>query len=246
MKKTLLTLSFFLVNITTNAQYCPDNNHPHAIDLGLPSGTLWACCNVGASSPEDNGNYYAWGETETKYRYESDNCKTYHRQFNDIAGTQYDVAHVQWGDYWQMPTIEQINELRSKCVYTWMLNGALFRGPNGNKLYLPAAGRYYQTNIVSLNQYGYYWSSSPHNNDESYWMWLLPYDAASEKVFRFFGQPVRPINISTNNIYNKTYNNVSAQAVYNLYGIKVADSTTEINNQSPGIYIVNGKKIVIK
>ena len=58
-----------LVNIILNGSNpltCPDNNHPHAVDLGLPSGTLWSCCNVDAPSPEGYGGYYAWGETETK------------------------------------------------------------------------------------------------------------------------------------------------------------------------------------
>ncbi len=79
---------------------CPDSNHPHAIDLGLPSGTLWSCCNVGAKTPEEAGGYYAWGETETKTIY---NEGTYNYKANyvsfgsDIAGTEYDVAHVKWG-----------------------------------------------------------------------------------------------------------------------------------------------------
>ena len=67
--KTLMLMSFFaLLPTMANAQ-CPDNNHPHMIDLGLPSGTKWACCNVGASKPEDQGGYFAWGETEEKSEY---------------------------------------------------------------------------------------------------------------------------------------------------------------------------------
>lgn len=61
----------------TTIKTCPDNNHPHAIDLGLPSGTKWACCNVGATKPEEYGNYYAWGETEPKAKYNEDTYKWY-------------------------------------------------------------------------------------------------------------------------------------------------------------------------
>ena len=120
--KKLLTL-FALVTLTANAQEdihlsCPDGNHPHAINLGLPSGTLWACCNVGASMPEEYGGSYAWGETEEKSAYD---WSTYiHYDISnytcndigsDISGTDYDVAHVKWGGSWHMPSLEQIKEL---------------------------------------------------------------------------------------------------------------------------------------
>ena len=90
---------------------CPDNHHPHLIDLGLPSGTKWACCNVGADTPEAYGGYYAWGETEEKSTYSWSNyihCngsrETVHDIGSDIAGTEYDVAHVKWGGSWVMPS----------------------------------------------------------------------------------------------------------------------------------------------
>ena len=83
---------------------CPDNNHPHMIDLGLVSGKKWACCNVGAGGPTGTGNYYAWGETMAKMDYSiytykcSDGTRaSCHFLGNDIAGTCYDVAHVKWG-----------------------------------------------------------------------------------------------------------------------------------------------------
>lgn len=69
MKKILSILAFMLMASMTNAPMapsCPDENHPHAIDLGLPSGTKWACCNIGASHPEESGGFYAWGETTNK------------------------------------------------------------------------------------------------------------------------------------------------------------------------------------
>ena len=93
---------------------CPDNRHPHLIDLGLPSGTKWACCNLGADKPEAYGGYYAWGEIEEKtfynevtYQYSTgedtdgdgwyDKNRSYKNLGSDIASTQYDVAHVKWG-----------------------------------------------------------------------------------------------------------------------------------------------------
>ncbi len=110
---------------------CPDENHPHAIDLGLPSGTLWACCNIGAPLPYEYGDYFAWGETVEKneyrpgnyqFAYEQNVCSIVHDLKNgkhyfyrdigdDISGTQYDAATMLWGDGWCMPTLEQYSEL---------------------------------------------------------------------------------------------------------------------------------------
>jgi len=152
---------------TTSRAYtsCPDNNHPHIIDLGLPSGTKWACCNVDANKPEDYGGYYAWGETSTKteyspsnYRYEKVNLG------NDISGTQYDVAHVKWGGKWQMPTKEQINELDDNCKYEWTtlngVKGGKFTGPNGNSIFLPAAGYRWNGGLDDAGSFGGFWSST--------------------------------------------------------------------------------------
>lgn len=147
---------------------CPDNNHPHAIDLGLPSGTKWACCNVGASSPEEYGGYYAWGETKTKSKYSwetyeygrEDNCKYIG---DDIAGTKYDVAHVKWGDSWTMPNMTQIEELVDECTWTWTaknrIKGYIVKGENGGSIFLPANGFYWVDGLNELGNWGSYWSS---------------------------------------------------------------------------------------
>ena len=106
--------------------FCPDDNHPHMIDLGLPSGTKWACSNVDddatKQSPTNYGSYYAWGETKEKKVYDwstyihcDGTLETCHDIGSDIGGTQYDVAHVKWGGNWQMPTRKQIEELIEKC-----------------------------------------------------------------------------------------------------------------------------------
>lgn len=144
-----------------------------AVDLGLPSGTLWADRNIGADESMDCGNYYAWGETEIKEYYGLDNYKygaadtTFVNIGSDIAGSCYDVAHEKWGNGWTMPTKAQWDELRDNCTWTWTLApndeygiyGFKVRGTNGNYIFLPAAGSYCITNYGVGRQAGY-WSST--------------------------------------------------------------------------------------
>ena len=193
---------------------CPDDHHPHMIDLGLPSGVLWSCCNVGASTPEGYGGYYAWGETEEKDYY---NWSTYthcdgiddtcHDIGDDIAGTEYDVAHVKWGGSWTMPSKDQIQELIENCTSTWVtqqgINGALFTGPNGATLFLPAAGRHIEE-LEDVGTDGYYWSSScapseddPQDLEDAYALnfYYYPgyYSCECEDRDRDNGRSVRPV-----------------------------------------------------
>lgn len=155
---------------TPDFSFCPDNNHPHMIDLGLPSGTKWACCNVGALKPEDYGGYYAWGEIETKsiynmgtYRYKKD-LTQYLMIGNNIASTQYDVAYIKWGVSWQMPTEIQFRELIDNTTFVWTTQngvyGCKFMGPNGRAIFFPAAGVIFNSSNVSVDTYGSYWSST--------------------------------------------------------------------------------------
>ena len=161
---------------------CPDANHPHMIDLGLPSGTKWACCNVGAHSPEEYGGYYAWGEVsekdvynEVSYQYATgtdkdgdgwydDDVLSYQNLGSSIAGTRYDVAHEQWGGSWVMPSQDQIKELINHCTYQWTtlngVNGMRFIGSDGGSIFLPNAGARWHGNLYYANMYGYYWSST--------------------------------------------------------------------------------------
>ena len=153
---------------------CPDNHHPHAIDLGLPSGTKWACCNVGASTPEGFGGYYAWGETSEKsyydwdtYAYYNSNTGEYGEYVNlgsDIAGTSYDVAHVRWGGSWIMPSHDRQMELMNNCTQEWTtvngVNGILVTGPSGGQIFLPAAGYRWRDCLSYAGSDGTYWSST--------------------------------------------------------------------------------------
>lgn len=150
---------------------CPDDNHPHMIDLGLPSGTKWACCNVGASKPEADGDYYAWGETTTKsdyywstYKHSDGSAESCHNLGSSISGTQYDVAHVKWGGSWQMPTKDQIIELNDKCKHEWTtvsgVKGRRFTGPNGGSIFMPAAGYRDGSGLSGHGSWGGYWSGT--------------------------------------------------------------------------------------
>lgn len=147
------------------------------VDLGLPSGILWAAYNVGASSPEEYGGYYAWGETEEKDEYTRENYKYYnsgHFDFigNEISGTSYDVAHVKWGGGARMPTIDDIIELVNNCSFSIGtyngVSGSCVTGPNSNYIFLPCAG--YRTGDEFYDEdgrYGTYRSGSTEYNDES-------------------------------------------------------------------------------
>ncbi len=240
---------------------CPDDNHPHAIDLGLPSGTKWACCNVGASTPEGYGGYYAWGETEEKdyyslstYIHYDDSSSTYHDLGSDIAGTQYDVAHVKWGGSWVMPSKDQNQELIENCNYEWIIvndvMGAQFTGPSGGTIFLPAAGNRSAGDLYYAGSSGYNWSSTqePPYSYSAYRLYFNWYNAYwSYGNYRYCGHTVRPIIGDTNGInLPNSSSEISNQAIYNIYGIKVASNPKEIGNLPSGVYIFNGKKTVIK
>ena len=146
-----------------------------AIDLGL--SVKWAEHNVGATKPEEYGGYYAWGEVDVKdvyraanYKFIKDSDGDYWDDDNnwvnigtDISGTEYDVAHVQWGG-WRMPTLTEVQELLSKCSWTRTsvngIDGCRVTGPNGNSIFLPAAGYCESKDVYAEGSCGYYWSST--------------------------------------------------------------------------------------
>ena len=217
-RNSLPPITFFdevKYHLTITDNLCPNHNHPHMIDLGLPSGTKWACCNVGATKPEEYGGYYAWGETEEKSHYRWDNYKWY-SEYNNYACTmtkycyhvdnktvldpEDDVAHVKWGGSWRMPTFEEKKELRDEC--TWErteldgVNGYRVTGPNGNSIFLPAAGCF-DTKLKYRGAHGFYWLSSLDFNscNSAYFLrifdgnWGWDYDYG-----RDCGRSVRPVS----------------------------------------------------
>lgn len=199
MKKLITFIAFVFVACSANAQFCPDDNHPHTIDLGLPSGTKWACCNVGADSPEVFGGYYAWGETKTKSSYTWKNYKyTDINLGNDISGTQYDVAHVKWGGSWQMPTIALCKEMVDNCLleYTSVNNvkGVRCTGHNGASIFIPAGGRRNGSNLDRKGDHGYYWSSSyGKTSNFAYPMEFIYSRPYLYDDYGYFGHNIRPI-----------------------------------------------------
>jgi len=277
MKRLLITLMTVLVAFMANAQSCPDNNHPHAIDLGLPSGTKWACCNVGATTPEGYGSYYAWGETEEKEKYDwttyihcDGSMETCHDLGSDIAGTKYDVAHVQWGGSWVLPSQDQIQELISKCSCIWTRNnnvgGDLFTGPSGGAIFLPEANEWREgrhnsasrdlfndgldSETDQLPDVGYYWASTHGVSNSSHASCILCSNGFAywdTYNYRSSGLTVRPVMSGITNIVRpKSSTDKTCQDIYSIYGVKVSDTIANTKTLLPGIYIVNGKKVILK
>ncbi|MBR5716406.1 MAG: hypothetical protein IKX59_07435 [Bacteroidales bacterium] len=159
--------------------FCPDDNHPHKIDLRLPSGTKWSCCNVGANTPEEHGGFFAWGEVKEKSSYSRENYEydnSYEAGFeyigDDIAGTIYDVAYVNSKGKWRMPSLEQVTELIIICDWEWRaingVNGQLVIGPNGNTIFLPASGWHWDNSFQGKEEEGFYFTSTLSSyNDEA-------------------------------------------------------------------------------
>ena len=219
--QTLITISdmdntkILKIDVTVSL-LCPDDHHPHMIDLGLPSGTKWACCNVGATTPEGYGGLYAWGETEEKSYYDWETYQYYNSSTGvikdlgpDIAGTKFDVAHEKWGGSWRMPSETQIQELLDYCTYKGMFMtcwGGLFIGPNGGCIFLPSAGYSWWNGLDGRSDedfFGsggdeFYWSStqSQYASDSAYFLDLTPFQEPPSQVptyFRCIGMSVRPV-----------------------------------------------------
>lgn len=194
----------------------PTVTHPIAVDLGL--SVKWASCNVGATTPEEIGGHYAWGETEEKEdytwetykfgreRYITKYCINSNNHNNGVADNLTtlepcdDVAHVKWGGSWRMPTKEEQDELREECAWEWTtinnVKGYKITGPNGNSIFLPATynNPYWEEG---------YWSSSLDNNMDpwAHNIWFIYYETdgyLSDKTRehdgpRFAGFAVRPV-----------------------------------------------------
>ena len=170
------------------------------VDLGL--SVKWATCNVGANTPEEYGNYYAWGETSTKSSYDEDNCKTWERSMSDIGGnSSYDAARANWGGSWRLPTIAEFDELIDSCNCQRTtqngVKGMRFTSKrNGNSIFLPAAGWRYDASTNYAGECGYYWSSTPHESITQYAFGLYFFSEGSAITgwgHRASGHQVRPV-----------------------------------------------------
>ena len=192
------------------------NPAQEAVDLGLPSGLKWASCNIGAIKPEEYGDYYAWGETETK---ENDCLETYkwgsgsnlvsfikyntNSQYGTVDNKTIldpddDVAYVKLGGKWRMPSYTEWTELSTKCSWTQTTQNGVYgkkvTGPNGNSIFLPAAGWQYGTNLTSVGSNGFYLSSSL-DTDNPYLAWFVTFSTNVNRNFfiRGYGLSVRPV-----------------------------------------------------
>lgn len=216
-------------NLSLYAQWKPLNgelNGHEWVDLGLPSGKLWATCNIGASSPTDYGDYFAWGEITPKadnainwigYKYANGDGNKLTKYCNDssygdngytdtltVLLPEDDAATANWGAGWRMPTKAEMQELFNNTTVTWTtqngINGHLFTASNGNSLFLPAAGRraggLYYDGLV-----GYYWLSLLNTiGPDSAWYFHFGSGGGGvdSDYYRFNGFSVRPICTAQN------------------------------------------------
>ena len=169
------------------------------VDLGL--SVKWAKCNLGAKSPEEYGNYYAWGETKHKDKYSKNNSRTYGKSMFCIGGNpEYDAATASLGQGVRMPTKEEIGELIDECPFKWITQngvyGQLVTGPNGNCIFLPAAGFWCGAKVRCAEKYGGYWSATPDVEDDNGSFYLVFFGNGRfdcEWGLRFWGHSVRPV-----------------------------------------------------
>ena len=191
---------------STSTTYTILNGHKF-VDLGLPSGLLWATTNVGASSFSEVGDYFAWGETEPKsdyswdtYKWGSDNNNLSKYNSSDgktVLDPEDDAATVNWGAPCRMPSFADYKELYSKCEWLWVHNnrrerGYLIIGPNGNTIFFPVTGYRYGTSRYYGDSAGYYWISSLYSDDVC-WLFFSRDDVTAGSESRFAGFPVRPV-----------------------------------------------------
>ena len=185
------------------------------VDLGL--SVKWATCNVGASKPEEYGDYFAWGETTTKstydwstYKYCNGSSSTLTKYNTDsYYGTvdnktqldlSDDAARANWGGAWRMPTDAELTELLEQCTWTWTTQNGI-KGykvtskSNGNSIFLPAAGYHRGSSLAFAGSDGYYWSSSLLTSypDDAWYVCFVSSNVARSNDYRDYGRSVRPV-----------------------------------------------------
>lgn len=180
------------------------------VDLGLPSGLKWATCNVGATTAEEAGDYFAWGETEPKADYSSINSLTYKVPFNslkengiiDASGTltqSHDAASVNWGYPWRMPSDDEYKELIESCTWEFItsnkVNGYLVTGPNNKSIFLIASAYQQDSTVYHLGEFGDYWSSTivKELTGVSCSLGYSPKSYGRRRYDRYFGRTVRAV-----------------------------------------------------
>lgn len=183
------------------------------VDIGL--SVLWAECNVGAESPDAFGDYFAWGETETKTLFWDTNNVTLGIDMADIGGdVAHDAARARCGTPWRLPTVTEFEELLARCRWKWtqatgtggipaagtqekssLVAGFRVTGDNGASLFLPAAGWRYGASLYDAGRYGCYWTSEPDSNNNQYAMRFEfdPTYRSTASYYRDRGRSIRPV-----------------------------------------------------
>ena len=202
----------------TTVSFSDTKGHEY-VDLGLTSGTLWATTNMGATNPEDYGDYFAWGETSPKTYFGWDAYKYSNGSYDSL--TKYcshdffgyngftdglteleladDAAYMNWGHKWRMPTSAQLEELSNQCTWTYTtingVNGNLGVGPNGNSIFLPAAGSIDENGASEIGEIGIYKSStrSPNSPDQTLMIFNSFISPCIVYSKRNAGSPIRPV-----------------------------------------------------
>ena len=203
-----------ITDLTTNAQ-----QHEY-VDLGLPSGTLWATCNIGATTPEEYGSYFAWAETDSKSNYSWSTYKycagtndsmtkyctaEYYGTFDglDALEDKDDAATAKWGSSWRMPSMEQFDELMNSeyttvkksfqnDTYGMLITSKL----NGNSIFLPAAGILMDTDLINDGSRAFYWSrdvARPSNFLARDFSFTTTSNTPNDTQNRCYGLSIRPV-----------------------------------------------------
>ena len=215
-------IDYLLTDTWPDEPVTPPDDHEW-VDLGLPSGTLWATCNVGANTPEEYGDYFAWGETEPKEDYSWETykwcngsnktmtkyCTDSNYGYNGFVDNKTelepedDPAYVNWGPSWRMPNDNQLGELYSKCTWIWWTTsegviGQLVFGPNRASLFLPATGYRENTLLRNAGTEGIYWSSELSDTNDLLVNFLHFFSVVywGSETSRNMGLTVRPVRIS--------------------------------------------------
>ena len=223
--KKIIKLFVMAALLMAGSRSFAQNNHEY-VDLGLPSGTLWATCNVGATTPEGYGDYFAWGETKPKriynwstYKYCNGGgdqltkyCSTFkygYHGFSDnltVLQPKDDAATANWGSGWCIPTKEQWDELYKNTDRTWKswngVEGWLLSGKNGAVLFLPAAGYRGDGYLDAVGSHGDYWSSSLYTGRPlSAWYFYFNSDNCGMHYYdhRLYGRSVRAVRSTRQN-----------------------------------------------
>ena len=230
MKRTLFLLAILLalaISMPTdvqakNSKLTGVSNDHEWVDLGLPSGIMWATCNIGASKPEEFGDYFAWGETTTKSNY-SDSTSLrwgeglaslkdkgvirYYKSYDGTLTSEYDAACKKWGGKWRMPNLYEYLELLDNCKITWAtvngVDGCILKGSNGNSIFFPAAGKRKGSSLSDADSHGSYWCSTANdsivnNFNFSNWHNSVSYSLVGD--YMYYGLCIRPIFCPNNEI----------------------------------------------